>query len=175
MNCSGELVLAESPNDRRRELAETRNYGYFKVFIPLHWLPFSSAIAQSSGGTGSLQGSVTDAQGLPLFAAQVRYQSVPPSIAAGLRATPGSGETNVNGAVSTDVNGKFTTTGLPAAIFLLCASVPKVPYLDSCTWGQAARVTVSAGAGSEPEPGAAKGCLSKREGERSGWSSAASG
>lgn len=36
--------------------------------------------------------------------------------------------------------------GLPAAVHLLCASVPNAPYLDPCVWGNAAAVQVSAGA-----------------------------
>ena len=108
-------------------------------------LPASFALAQTAGATGSLQGSVTDAQGLPLAGAVVRYQSIPPSVAAGIRPTPAPGETVASGTVATDAGGRFTVPGLPSAPHLLCASVPSAPYLDPCIWGQAVRTTVSAG------------------------------
>ena len=142
----------------------------FLFYAGLASLP---ALAQSSATTGSIQGAVTDTQGVPLAGAQVRYQSVSPSVAAGLRATPAPDEILVNGATLTAANGKFAITGLPSALFLLRASVPGAPYLDSCIWGKAAQVTVSAGGGGDPKPVVAKGCLSKCEGKRSGWSSAA--
>jgi hypothetical protein len=108
-------------------------------------LSASFALAQAPGATGSLQGSVTDPQGLPIAGAVVRYQSIPPSVAAGTRPTPAPWETFASGTVATDANGRFTVPGLPSAPHLLCASVPSAPYLDPCIWGQAVRTTVSAG------------------------------
>jgi hypothetical protein len=108
-------------------------------------LPASFILAQALGPTGSLQGSVTDTQGRPVAGAVVRYQSVPPSVAAGLSPKPAPGETVASGAVATDGSGRFTVSGLPSAPHLLCASVPSAPYLDPCIWGQAVRTTVSAG------------------------------
>lgn len=117
-----------------------------KALLLCTLLPASFALAQAPGATGSLQGSVTDPQGRPLAGAVVRYQSIPPSVAAGVRATPAPGETVAGGTVATDANGRFTLAGLPFAPHLLCASVPSAPYLDPCIWGQAVRTTVSAGA-----------------------------
>ncbi len=109
-------------------------------------LPVSLALAQPSGSPGSLRGSVTDPQGLPLAGAEVRDLSVAPPGAAGRGPAPAQGETVVNGSVPADATGGFALTGLPAAAYLLCASVPSAPYLDPCTWGQAVRTAVSAGA-----------------------------
>jgi hypothetical protein len=109
-------------------------------------LAASFALAQSSGAAGSLSGSITDTQGVPIPGAQVRYMSITPSVAAGLRPTPGPGETVANGIVTADASGDFSAAGLLAAPYVLCASVPSAPYLDSCVWGQPVRVTVSAGA-----------------------------
>jgi hypothetical protein len=108
-------------------------------------LPPSFVLAQTAT-TGSLRGSVVDAQGAPLAGAQVRYRSFAPSVAAGLRATPAPGETITNGLVSSNSDGSFMVTGLPPATYTLCARVPAAAYLDSCVWGFGAGVTVSAGA-----------------------------
>src|SRR5271169_1411360 len=69
------------------------------------------ALAQSSALTGTLQGLVTDPQGVPLVGAVVRYLAVPASVAAGTSATPRPGENVVNGSVSTAADGSFTLAG----------------------------------------------------------------
>ena len=109
-------------------------------------LPFCFALAQSSGATGSLQGSVTEPQGLPLAGAVVRYQSVLPPVTARIGSALSPVANVVSGSVITDANGRFAVAALPAAWQMLCASVPSAPYLDPCIWGQPAGVTVSAGA-----------------------------
>ena len=76
----------------------------------------------------------------------VRYQSVPQSVAAGISQTPGPGDTVVNGTALTGANGAFAVAGLPPATYSLCASTPSAPYIDPCTWSQAAQVTVPASA-----------------------------
>lgn len=67
-------------------------------------------------------------------------------MAAGIRSTPAPGEAVLSGTVSTNANGKFTILALPSGVYLLCSNVPSAVYLDSCTWGRAVRVSVSAGA-----------------------------
>jgi len=63
------------------------------------------ALAQSSGATGSLQGSVTDPQGLPLAGAVVRYQSVLPPVTARIGSALSPVANVVSGSVITDANG----------------------------------------------------------------------
>jgi hypothetical protein len=109
-------------------------------------LPASIGFAQSTGATGSLQGLVTDTQGVPIAGAVVRYLSVPPPSTTGAWPMGAPDPNTVSGSVTADANGKFAVTGLPAAPHLLCASVPNAPYLDPCVWGQAIPATVSAGA-----------------------------
>ncbi len=108
-------------------------------------LSLGVALAQSSGTTGTIRGSVTDLAGTPLAGATVRYMAIPASVAAGAP-RPVPGEKVVNGSVVADANGKFTAAGLPAATALLCANVPGAPYLDPCIWGNAVRAAVAGGA-----------------------------
>jgi hypothetical protein len=108
-------------------------------------VPAALALTQSSAA-GSLRGSVSSAQGIPLAGAEVRYLSVAASVAAGIRTTPAPGENVVNGVVSTDASGAFAVADLPAATYLLCATVPSAPYLDPCVWGRPVRAVVSAAA-----------------------------
>jgi hypothetical protein len=70
-------------------------------------------------------------------------------VAAGISATPQPGEVIVNGAAITDAGGAFTVANLPAAVYVLCASVPLAPYLDPCVWGKPIHTTVSARATTE--------------------------
>jgi hypothetical protein len=104
-----------------------------------------AALLAQGQPSGALQGAVTDTQGKPVVGAIVRYQSIPPSVAAGIKAIPVPGETIASGTITTDANGRFTAAGLPFATHLLCAHVPSAPYLDPCVWGQTVRATVSAG------------------------------
>lgn len=68
---------------------------FFKALLPGALLALPLAVGQPSAVTGSLQGLVTDPQGLPLAGAEVRYLAIPASVASGIRATPGPGETVV--------------------------------------------------------------------------------
>src|SRR5437763_435730 len=100
-----------------------------KILLISTLLSASFVRAQPSGATGSLHGSVTDPQGRPVVGAVVRYQSITPSVAAGIKSKPAPGETVASGAIATDASGKFTVPGLPTAPHLLCANVPGAPYL----------------------------------------------
>jgi hypothetical protein len=117
-----------------------------KGLVLLMLLPVSFGLAQSTATTGSLQGLVTDSQGVPLAGAVVRYLSVSAPSAPGAWPRGGPGPNTVSGSATADANGKFTVIGLSAAPHLLCASVPNAPYLDPCVWSHAIPATVSAGA-----------------------------
>jgi hypothetical protein len=101
-------------------------------------------VAQSTSGTGTLSGSVTDTNGAPLAGVLVRYMSLAPPAAPAPHASlvPAS---VVSGSVSSDTSGNFSVFGLPAGAYALCTNSPSAPYLDLCTWRPGVTVTVPAG------------------------------
>ncbi len=101
-------------------------------------------VAQSTSGTGTLAGSVTDTGGAPLAGVVVHYMSVatPPAPAPYGSVVPAK---VVSGSVSSDTAGNFAVSGLPAGTYALCTNSPSAPYLDLCTWAPGVTVTVPAG------------------------------
>ncbi len=101
-------------------------------------------VAQSASGTGTLAGSVRDANGAPLAGISVLYTSLAPQSAP---LPPGSvmPANVVSGSVSSDTSGDFFVSGLPAGTYALCTQSPSAPYLDLCTWKPGVTVRVPAG------------------------------
>src|SRR5438067_1393326 len=87
----------------------------------------------AQGGSGSIQGTVTDAQTQkPIAGALVTVMrnGLPP-LSQSLPAGP---------------DGSYQAKGLPAGTYTLCAQVPGDVYLSSCQWtGTGAGVTLTAG------------------------------
>jgi len=109
-----------------------------------------SVVAQTSGTTGALQGSINDTQGQIVASAQIRYQRVALTVRVGSQTLPAPGEALVNGVVTADASGGFSVSSLPVGQYMLCASVPGAPYLDPCVWHRPVPITVSAAATSTP-------------------------
>ncbi len=101
-------------------------------------------MAQSTSGTGTLTGSVTDTNGAPLAGVLVRYMSLAPPSAPAPHASLVPANV-VSGSVSSDRSGNFSVFGLPAGAYGLCTNSLSAPYLDLCTWKPGVTVAVSAG------------------------------
>lgn len=116
-----------------------------KIAYTFFLVATQSAVAQSTSGTGSIEGSVTDVDGRALAGAEVYYQRAVKTVNIGRRPVPAPGEAVAMGTVTADAGGDFLVPGLPAGNYGLCASVPSSPYLDPCIWQQGVEAAVSAG------------------------------
>jgi hypothetical protein len=99
------------------------------------------SICSVLGGTlvaaplGSLAGQVIDEHGAPVVGALVSYQSVPTFAVGPIGRSVASGP-RVGAAAKTDANGMFAVSGLPPAVYHLCAFGTRSTQLGSCEWTQ---------------------------------------
>jgi hypothetical protein len=116
-----------------------------KNAFSITYLILSCAVSTVGQPTvGALQGVVTDVQGVPLPAAQVRYQRIFRTVTGtNGQPVPAPGEAVVQSKISVNPVAAFLVPGLPPGDYLLCASVPSAAYLDPCQWATPLRVTVS--------------------------------
>jgi hypothetical protein len=103
------------------------------ISIALLWI-FAAAAAAAAAG-GSISGVVVDDKGAPISDAVVLYHSLPNGITSsdGRRISTG---TFVSSGARTVADGSFAISGLPPAVYYLCAYGTKDDHLGTCEWGQ---------------------------------------
>ncbi len=95
-----------------------------------------AAMGSAAPQTGTILGLVTDDTGVPVANALVTYNSVPSASRDATGRIVWNGP-RLSSAVRTGSDGTFVITGLPAAIYYLCASGVTATQLRSCEWTQA--------------------------------------
>jgi hypothetical protein len=105
-----------------------------------------TACALAQAPFGAIEGSVTAEDGAPLAGAVVSYARITRLVGPAARARPAPGEAVVRSSISSDTNGAFAVSNLPAGEYVLCAEVPSGPYLNPCKWSSSPKVTIGAGA-----------------------------
>jgi hypothetical protein len=94
-----------------------------------------AAAAMAAAAGGSISGVVVDDNGAPIANAVVLYNSVPNRITLpdGHRISTGP---FVSSGARTAADGSFAVSGLPPAVYYLCAYGTKDDHLGTCEWGQ---------------------------------------
>ena len=108
------------------------------------------ACAFAQAPFGAIEGSVTAEDGAPVAGAVVSYTRITRLVGPAARARPAPGEAVVRSSISSDANGAFAVSNLPAGDYVLCAEAPSQPYLNPCKWSSAPKVTIAAGAVHRP-------------------------
>jgi hypothetical protein len=109
-----------------------------------------TACASAQAPFGAIEGSVRAGDGAPVAGAVVYYARMTRLVGPAARARPAPGEAVMHSRISSDANGAFAVSNLPAGDYLLCAEVPAAPFLDPCKWSSSPKVTIGAGAVNRP-------------------------
>ncbi len=109
-----------------------------------------TACALAQAPFGAMQGSVTAEDGAPVAGAVVSYSRITRLVGPAAQARPAPGEAVVHSSISSDTNGAFAVSNLPAGDYALCAEVPSAPYLNPCKWSSSPKATIAAGAVDRP-------------------------
>ncbi|MBI1898203.1 MAG: carboxypeptidase regulatory-like domain-containing protein [Acidobacteria bacterium] len=120
-----------------------------------------TACALAQARFGAMQGSVTAEDGAPMAGAVVSYSRITRLVGPAARARPAPGEAIVRSRISSDTNGAFAVSNLPAGEYVLCAEVPGARFLDPCKWSSSPKLTVVAGAVHRPAVVLKKGVFLK--------------
>lgn len=99
---------------------------------------------------GAMVGSVRGEDGAPVAGAVVRYARTTRLVGPASRARLAPGEAVVQSRISSDANGAFSVSDLPAGEYLLCAEVSAAPFLDPCKWSTSPKITIAAGSVDRP-------------------------
>jgi hypothetical protein len=97
----------------------------------------STFLSRPSGAAsgGSLTGTVVDDHAVPVPGALVSYRSVP-AFSTGPNGRPAPNGPTVSAVVKTAADGTFAISGLPSAVYHLCAIATRSTQLGSCEWTQ---------------------------------------
>jgi hypothetical protein len=97
-------------------------------------LILTTTLGFGATSSGALLGIVVDDSGKPIGGATVSYKSAQTK-AAGVKGQPAITGPLIGSAVKTLADGSFSISGLPPAIYHLCAYGTRDNHLDSCQWG----------------------------------------
>ena len=99
---------------------------------------FAAALFAQAGASGQINGLIEDPDGKPIPQANVAILVRPPAL-------PTDPFQPFNAEVTTDANGKFNVTGVPAGRYAVCVSVPNSNLLPPCAWERPSLVALATG------------------------------